>query len=288
MIYAFTGKTGSSKTYKMVEMARSQWLKGRDIYSNTILLFSKTFPNGGQDIYNNPEEFNLFEKLQWSLYRLFKNLFAKGKINPKSITRRGRIVYFQNILEIMEVEDGLVLFDEAQVLFNARNWESLPSEFQYKLQQSRKHNIDLFCTAQNLGTIDITYRRLIHQWFHCERGWTIGNDPVLFGFFRIHIKDVDQLFNQVDDLKVENVSTKTFIIHKWKPRYYDTFYDIGFSRLKIIWLNVWNQETRTFRRRWMILPKNLSLAQGLRAISTLRQAYGMSRLSAFSAKSKRY
>lgn len=124
MITAFTGKTGSGKTFNMIKIAFSEWKRGVNIYSNTYLHFEK--------------------------YR-------------HKYDNAGKIVYFENIRDIIDARDAIVLFDEAQVLFNARQWESLPEEFQYKLQQSRKHKIDLFCTTQNLGTIDITYRRLIHQ-----------------------------------------------------------------------------------------------------------------------------
>ena len=176
MIYAFTGKTGSGKTFRMVKYAYKEWLHGSDVYSNTVLLF---------------------ETARLPIWWKFKKLFKKPQ--------RGRITYFEDITEILEARNGVILFDEAQVLFNARSWESLPKEFQYKLQQHRKHRLDLYCTTQNMGAIDITYRRLVQFWYHHESAFQLRENPVWFGFFRANMKDVDLLYNTVDDLKVDDI-----------------------------------------------------------------------------------
>lgn len=289
MIYAFTGKTGSGKTWQMVNRAYKEWLAGRDIYSNTILLFDQRHPYGDYTLADDPKCFSLLEKALYQTRKIIliglnyirrrKNRVATDQIKAMIMPRRGRIVYFQQILEIMEVSDGLILFDEAQVIFNARLWESLPPEFQYKLQQHRKHNLDLICTTQNMGTVDITYRRLVHGWYHCERGFTIGNEPVKIGLFHLHEKDIDQLYNQIDDLKADTITSHWFIIHKWKKKLYDTHYDVGFNRLKILFINVWSQEKMKFQMRWMIIPKNLSLANAQRVISSLKTACGVNKFS---------
>jgi len=276
MIYAFTGKTGSGKTFQMVKCAYKNWRAGSDIFSNTVLLFSVLHPYGDFDIETAPSEFSIFERTLYKTRKIILNLF-KRQIDPMSIPRRGKIVYFNDILEIMEVQNGIILFDEAQVLFNARNWESLPYEFQYKLQQHRKHNLDLYCTCQNMGTIDITYRRLVHSWFHCERGFTIGSEPVIFGFFKLNVKDVDQLYNTIDDLKAETLTSKSFIIHKWKTPLYDTKYDIGFRCLKSLMFTTWNNKTKQSEQKVMIMPKQMSLREGLRLYMSTNSQLGLTR-----------
>lgn len=247
MITAFTGKTGSGKTKLMIDYAYSQWLQGADIYSNTVLFF---------DAYGRK---NIFRRLY-------------EKIRPNNKTQFGRIVYFQDISEILEVHNGIILFDEGQVLFNARNWESLPDDFQYKLQQHRKHQLSLLVTTQNLRTIDITYRRLIHQWIHCERLFTLGRDPrLLFSWHRLNYKDIDMIYNDVDDLKVDTITSKWFFIHYLTRRLYDTMYDIGFRRFKTLWLSSLDQDLK-LKQTWLILPKKMSLRDGLREIALLKSA----------------
>lgn len=251
MIYAFTGKTGSGKTFQMVKTAYAYWKEGVDVYSNTILFFEKYTPK------------------KW--------IFFGEKI------KTGKIIYFENITDILEANNAIVLFDEAQVLFNARLWEALPAEFQYKLQQHRKHKLDLFCTTQNMKAIDITYRRLVQYWFHCEDLFAFlgKRNPSIFTVHRRKEKDIDELYNDVDDLKVPDIATKIFIIHKLKRRLYDTLYDIGFKRFKTIWLSsisikegkdetqdTTNQLSHT--SQWMIVPKEMSLSDARKVIQSLK------------------
>lgn len=263
MIYAYTGKTGSGKTFFMVEKARKAWLSGTDIYSNTILLFSSKV-NSGENIKDNPESFTYLERLLWFISFFWQSKVKKKDVKNIYIPKRGNIFYFQEILEIIEVKDGLILFDEAQVLFNARNWEGLPNEFQYKLQQHRKHNLDLICTTQNLGTIDITYRRLVHEWIHCERGFCLGKDRVFFGIFYRHMKDIDMLYNSIDDLKTPTITTAIKILHRFKKRYYDTYFDIGFKSIRSLCLTSYDHTKRKILTRVFMIPKKLSLSEGLR------------------------
>lgn len=234
MIRAYTGKTGSGKTYSMVRDAYREWRRGRDVYSNTLLFFDKM-------------------------------------VSSKRRQKCGRIIYFENINEIIEVKNALILFDEAQVLFNARLWEALPEEFQFKLQQHRKHHLDLFCTTQNMGTIDITYRRLVHEWFHHEDKFALlwKRNPSWLTLHARQKKDVDYLYNTVDDLTVPTQKTRYFLIHRFKKRLYDTYFDIGFKRFTTIWL-VNSKETQTGNlsgtRTWAIVPKKMSLSDASRAI----------------------
>lgn len=264
MIYAWTGATGSGKTFHMIKTAYRYWLAGYDIYSNTILFFENYGGTAGCNIVDQPKYFSRLERMFFFLKRLWGRTF---KIEIEA-NRRGKIFYFQDISEILEARNGVIIFDEAQVLFNARLWESLPSEFQYKLQQSRKHKLDLFCTTQNLGTIDITYRRLIHEWFHMEEVLALGR----FRLHRINYKDIDELFNDVDDRRVPVITTKYLTISPFSPVLYDTLFDIGFRRFKTLWLSTWDEKTKKYKSAWMIMPKQMSLAEGRKAISSLSLA----------------
>lgn len=285
MIFAYTGKTGSGKTYRMTKDAFHAWKQGIDIYSNTILLFEiidsrtlwvrlfcwlkkinyDTFCEGGHYIRKKETKVNLD----------FKSVhtYPAGKEYRR---RRGRIRYFEDITEILEARDGIILFDEAQVLFNAREWESLPAEFMYKLQQSRKHNLDLFCTTQSLSRIDIVYRQLVHTWYHHECVWQLGQNPVWFGVFRQHIKDIDELFNQVDDNRVPNLKSHIFLIHRLKVRLYDTLFDIGFKRFKTLWQTTMDQSGQP-QHKVMIVPRRLDLSSALRQMSLFRSGSSRTR-----------
>lgn len=269
MIYAFTGKTGSGKTFRMVAEAYRYWRQGIDIYSNTVLFF-------GDESYNWVE--NLF-------YFVKSNTCKVLKIDCRA-KKRGRITYFEDISEILEAKDGIILFDEAQVLFSARQWERLSDDFIYKLQQHRKHKLDLFCTTQNMGTIDIMYRRLVQRWFHHENVFQIGKNHCWLGLFRIKEKDIDFLYNSVDDLQVPDIKTKYFFIHKLKRRLYDTFYDIGFKAYKTICLTIFDEESERFQMKAFLMNKSLTLKDAQNLILSTKSAFGLIKSKSISSAKK--
>lgn len=259
MIYAFTGKTGSGKTFNMVRLAFEEWKSGRDIYSNTILDFEYYGGPAGEEVKN------------WK-----ETIIKKIKKDYEPL-KRGRITYFEDINELIDIKNGLIMIDEAQVLFNARNWEALPYEFQYKLQQHRKHRLDLYCTTQNMGTIDISYRRLVQKWYHHYDIFALFGlrNPSLFSVHRVEEKDIDRLYNNVDDLLVDTVANSYLFIHKFKKRLYDTMFDIGFKAFSQLWLNEFNKETNQWEQKIWFIPKQMQLKDVLRLKSLYQSALGL-------------
>ena len=239
MIFAFTGKTGSGKTYQMVKEIYARWKTGTDVYSNTYLLFEKY------------ERFKFYEVWLYNIQKFFLNLL-KRNVEPQ---KRGRIIYYEDISEIIEARNGIILMDEGQNLLEARNWENLPAEFSNKLRQHRKHRLDLYVTTQNLGTIDINLRRLVQKWKHTRDVFALfgKRNPNIFSIHITEEKDIDELYNNVDDLLVNSLSHSTFFIHLWKKKLYDTMYDIGFTTLKSVWLQE-NEKTKL-----LIIPKKWKL-----------------------------
>lgn len=266
MIHIYTGKTGSGKTFQMINDIYPQWLNGRDVYSNTKLFFEKFGGKAGSNIIDNPENFTIIEKAveiirrNWLTHarkKVFGYFIRKKWINdydyyPKF---RGRIDYFDDITELIEIRDGIICMDEAQNLLDSRQWENLPSIFSNKLRQHRKHNLDLYATTQNMGTIDLNLRRLVQRWKHSRDIFALFGmrNPSWLTIHTTEEKDVDMLYTSVDDLVVPSIETKTFTIHLFKRRLYDTLYDIGFNNYKILWLQESNKKLILF------LPKEWTL-----------------------------
>lgn len=253
MIYLYTGKTGSGKTFQMVNDVYRQWYKGHDIYSNTKLFFEKFGGKAGKDCVENPNDFTFYEKYVINIG--FKWLCKRFNWRFRT-PRRGRITYFDDITELIEVQDGVICMDEAQNLLDARNWENLPLEFSNKLRQHRKHNLDLYATTQNMGTIDINMRRLVQKWVHSKDIFALFwiRNPSLLTLHKAELKDIDELYNSVDDLQVSTLRSKFFLIHKLRKRKYDTLYDIGFKAYKIVWL----EENK--KKMCLIIPKHWTLS----------------------------
>lgn len=266
MIFLYTGKTGSGKTFCMIKDAYRRWYRGEDIYSNTKLEFEKHGGKANTNLFENPENFTKLEKFIFILGSIWSKLRKKNK---RWVPSRGKITYFQDISELIDIRDGVVLMDEAQNLLDARNWENLPLEFSNKLRQHRKHNIDLYATTQNMGTIDINMRRLVQRWSHCKDVFALFwiRNPSLLTFHKREFKDIDELYNKVDDLLVTTTKTTYFSIHRWTKAYYDTLYDIGFNYYKLVWL-----QTRKAKLA-LIIPKTWSLSNVRTQLSLMKFFY---------------
>jgi len=64
---------------------------------------------------------------------------------------------------IYQLRDGIIVFDEGQMLLDARNWEKLPIEFRQLLQKGRHEGLDFVVVTQAIMQVDVSARRLIHE-----------------------------------------------------------------------------------------------------------------------------
>lgn len=270
MIYAFTGLVGSGKTYTMVKKAYYYWKRGINIYSNTFLLFSK-YPiseqQKGLNIVMHPKDFNLFEHL---LHKIKQPLYKKLK-REYEIPTKGRIIYFDTIEEIQNAKDGIVLFDEGQVLFSSSSWKEIADEFKYKVSQERKHDLDFFTTTRRFRSILIDYRQEVHNWFYFKQiiALKVGKKNkkrLIIGLFARYEKDLEAVNENLPDRDNPNIKTRYFFITKWNKKLYDTKYDIGFKPLKLIKQHSNNKDV--WKTQYFILPTRMTLKEGLQLISS--------------------
>jgi len=77
--------------------------------------------------------------------------------------------YWTKLDDLTNIQDGVILMDEAQVYFNSRSWSELDTKFQYKLQQHRKDGLDIWGTVQHEARIDVVMRELISEFYKCHR-----------------------------------------------------------------------------------------------------------------------
>jgi len=269
MIYAYTGLGGSGKTYQMVKTAHWYWKRGINIYTNTKLLYSK-YPmddqRKGTDIIKHPKDFSKLEHLIFRIKRLIKPNIE--------IKKRGKIFYYDQIEEIQSAKDGIVLFDEGQVLFNSGAWKEISDEFKYKVSQERKHDLDFFTTTRRFRSILIDYRQEIHEWrYHKELiaiKWGPRNRKrIIIGLYIIYKKDMEAIREDLPDRDTPNTSWRLRIIHCFSRRLYDTKYDIGFTPIKMVTARSYNNLENIWQKSYLIIPKRLSLKDALNAIYTM-------------------
>lgn len=280
MIYMCSGKTGSGKSATAVKIVYKMWKNGRDVWSNTPLFFTE-FNNGfgGENIVDNPEYFTIWEKygktlgLKW-LSKLFKS--------KERTLHRGKINYFETIDETFHIKDAVILFDEGQTLFRNYDWEQVPRLFLYKLEQNRKHGLDLVTTAQRMKAVNINYRELIQHWSHFESllpEWL--ESKLKIHLYKQYYMDSDLvteqylnmalLLNPVKDKDGNIISqkgyekTKLRLLGRWQKKLYDTMYDIGFEPFQHYTIKIGNEEVK------LHLESGMSVKQAIQIISTYKR-----------------
>lgn len=291
MIYAFTGLGGSSKTYNMVKWARWYWKQGINIYSNTKLLYSKygiDEERKGTNIIDHPKDFSYFERL---VEKLSSVVLSNARKNKRGIKSRGKIIYFDTVEEIQNAKDGIVLFDEGQVLFNSGAWKEISDEFKYKVSQERKHDLDFFTTTRRFRSILIDYRQEVHRWFHCEELLAIkygkkNKKKILIGLFSVSEKDMEAIDENLPDKQNPSIKRKFLFIHRWSKRLYDTKYDIGFKPIKLIRTNVFDDYKKIWKKSYLIIPRNKTLKDALNAISMMSRTLSPMRSKTSSVRMK--
>lgn len=149
------------------------------------------------------------------------------------------VFYYQNLAELNHVRNAIILIDEAQVLLDSRDWESLPREFKYKVAQHRKHRLDIYATTQEIGQVDLRLRSLVQEWEHCEtyitfkKSWRFLDDKkdTLIHWYKRKLMDIDDFRSRKpDDTTTEVLKVKRFnFVSIFSRRLYDTNTSIGFK-----------------------------------------------------------
>jgi hypothetical protein len=76
-----------------------------------------------------------------------------------------RVKYFREIEEIQHIKNANIILDEAQIWFNAREWDKFPKALQYALQLNRHHGVDMWGATQDISQIEKQYRDKIQNFY---------------------------------------------------------------------------------------------------------------------------
>jgi hypothetical protein len=175
MINIYVGKPGMGKTYSLVRLAYKLINEGRHVYSNFHINFD-----------NMPLKAN-----------------------------HGEIFYWQDILDIVPIKEGEIIIDECQIYMNSRKWKDLPLPVQYKLQQHRKHGLNIHGAVQNVKRIDSVARELVNSIFECKK--------VMGRVFICREYDIED----IDKQKRSSYSTSIYFFRKKLANCYDTLQEIS-------------------------------------------------------------
>lgn len=98
----------------------------------------------------------------------------------------GHVYYWQDIFDIVPIKKGEIFMDELQIYINSRRWKDMPPDVEYKFQQHRKHDCNIWGSVQNIKRLDTTAREVTQDIFELKR---IGR---LFMQSEFSIDDLDK------------------------------------------------------------------------------------------------
>lgn len=221
MINIVVGKPGSGKTYYLVRKAHRFLRQGRDVYSNFFI-----------DFKSYDEETRKKPLNRWldSFCSLPFVRDIRAKLFHNKNRQPGKLYFWNELEDLLEIRGGEILIDECQIYFNSRSWKKLPFRLQYKLQQHRKHirkngdgsfmALNIWGAVQNVKRIDTVVRELVNNIYSLKK---IGL------LFRACLYDIED----IDKEKRKPYKISLFLFSKKLAACYDTFQEIiGFKENK--------------------------------------------------------
>jgi len=182
MINVITGKPGKGKTYTLVKLAIKFLNQGANVYSNFFI------------DYNRCHKLGLLKK------------------------NCGNIFFWQKVDDLVKIKQGIILIDECQIYFNSRKWKDLPEILQYKLQQHRKHGLDIWGAVQNFKRIDTVMRELVNWCYE------VGKFGRVFFLNAFDPEDIEKV-------KRKSSITKIYLYNKKIASCYDTLAEIDSKKI---------------------------------------------------------
>lgn len=237
MIYLWSGKTGSGKTFKMVQYARKWYKNGINIYSNIKLSFEHLKQKTPSNIYYFDSVFDIFDVRDGLI--IFDD--AGATFNAKS-------------WEAMPIE-----FTYKLMLHRHHHLDMFAT-----VPNIRSVHIDYRRLVQ----------KWFHCKCFISIG---SEKKHIFSWHKIIPKDIDDITIVEDDTLARNELNifqkqkrgKHFLIYKGRRKMYDTHANISFKRYKSIWST---EDNKTVS---ITLPKEMSLAEGTKIIGSLRRLYDL-------------
>lgn len=195
MIYLFTGKPRSGKTYNMVQWGYRLLIKNTDMWLWVNRPLGQTLKFGEE--------------------------IAKRSCMFDELSELNEII---EKMEKMKIKKVLIMIDEGQAYINARKWDTLSEEIQYLMQTHGHYGIDIMITSQHESRIDITVRQLTNYLYKYKKikigKWVIMGQTEL---------DTDNM----DASEKKKIGWTKIIIHTpWDQSLYDTHAKIVFPKKK--------------------------------------------------------
>lgn len=113
-------------------------------------------------------------------YGMIDMVYEQVRISAQQVYTNMRSLHFpesvymstRRLESLVEIEQGLLLLDEAHVMMDAYFWQKIPDTVLQGLTLQRKAGIDLFFTTQHISQVATRLRNLVNDEVYCCK---IGN-----------------------------------------------------------------------------------------------------------------
>lgn len=232
----WSGRKGGAKSY-CATRAAIEWLElGHPVITDIVIL---------QENYKTKKQWDLvqihgddFENYWYNTQTGEKTdrLYLKRDEDPDQLGWESRNKFLDVIQECEQrendaIESGqrkskrhiLVVIDEAALRFNSHNYKTFPRGLLALLTQQRKLNISMIVIVQDVGMVDISFRRLCEKFvYHSNLARAAGVFGDFVGIFtpNLHFRFVRDSFAGKPGPKKHD--RKLFVINKKYARCYRT------------------------------------------------------------------
>lgn len=168
------------------------------------------------------------------------------------------VVRWHNLSETFNLTNGVICIDEAQKLFDARNWAFLPMTFAEKIASHRHQALDIITTTQDFGHLDVRVRSNVHELYNCQTRFRWPKDdrkkPILQ---MIRITKKQRSFDDVVGIKWSKINEKSYFISKYFTKNtYNTYANIDLTHFLC--------HIKREKKKWLIVLQSRQLANNRR------------------------
>jgi len=124
----------------------------------------------------------LAETVEWLVDRNAKWYEKSGSIRPiasnlifsKDFTEKAKekgipITYWQNLDDLIKLEQCDIIIDEVGNYFDSRMWADLSLDVRKWLTQGAKSGIEMYGSAQDFAQVDKSFRRLVNELYEIRK-----------------------------------------------------------------------------------------------------------------------
>lgn len=85
------------------------------------------------------------------------------KFTKRQLQKKGTLFHLRKISELQFFDRGIIVIDEIEEFFEARDWAKLSAEDRAKFRQHRHEKLDIFYSAEYFTRTDLVIRQLTQE-----------------------------------------------------------------------------------------------------------------------------